>query len=99
MPITPKIFRSVLPRRLARLIGGLAVCVAMSAASARGREASVAATNPAADLTATIDSQLAASWAAAGVDPAEEIADEAFIRRVSLDLAAESQRWRNVRPS
>lgn len=67
-----------------------AVCVAMFAASAIAREASVsdsAATATAADLSTTIDSQLEATWAASGVTPAEGISDEAFVRRLFLDLA------------
>jgi Protein of unknown function (DUF1549). len=62
----------------------------MFAASAIAREASVsdsAATATAADLSTTIDSQLEATWAASGVTPAEGISDEAFVRRLFLDLA------------
>lgn len=42
---------------------------------------------PAADLTAAIDDCLEAAWAEAGITPAADVSDEAFVRRVFLDLA------------
>lgn len=40
----------------------------------------------AADLTAAIDTFLENAWADAGIAPAADVTDEAFVRRVSLDL-------------
>ena len=65
----------------------IGACLATLAAPALAREASVPDGSAAADLSTAIDSQLEATWTASGVTPAEGISDEAFVRRVFLDLA------------
>ncbi len=46
-----------------------------------------AADEPPADLTAAINAHLEADWAAAGIAPAADVTDEAFVRRLYLDVA------------
>lgn len=74
-------------------LGPLAVAMASLIGICRqteANEASAAAavhSRSAADLTAAIDGCLEAAWAEAGIAPAADVSDEAFVRRVSLDLA------------
>ena len=69
---------------LASLLG---TCEYTEANESSAATAAEVQSRSAAALTAAIDGCLEAAWAEAGITPAADVSDEAFVRRVFLDLA------------
>lgn len=72
--------------RLVAVLVALASCAPVASSSGPTPSASTAAAPSDSNPTSPIDAALESTWAERGITPAEPISDDAYLRRVSIDL-------------